>query len=86
MAEGYWYLSFADPERETGTQYLGACIVRAHSYLEAVEVTHVLGINPGGAVSGAAFEQGIPVTYLDRLLQNTELWKLEKEMKNELDS
>lgn len=45
-----WWLSFADPDRPTGQQFLGACIVRAVDEISAVKVAHALGINPGGEV------------------------------------
>lgn len=45
-----FWLSFADPERPTGTQFLGACMVEADSPIAAVKTAHALGINPGGEV------------------------------------
>ncbi len=45
----YW-LSFCDPDRPTGSQFLGAAIVAASGEIEAVKVSHVLGCNPGGEV------------------------------------
>jgi hypothetical protein len=43
----WWWLSFAD-----GGEFLGATLVSAGSFVEAVAVTHRLGINPGGEVQG----------------------------------
>ena len=47
-----WWLSFADPLRPTGQQFLGVVIVDAIGFIEAVRVTHILGVNPGGEVRG----------------------------------
>lgn len=48
-----WYLSFAG---ETGS--LGACVVDAPGFMEAVLATHALGINPGGEVAGFEIPPG----------------------------
>ncbi len=40
-----WYLSFAEEDK-----FLGGCFVDALGFFSAVEKTHDLGINPGGAV------------------------------------
>jgi hypothetical protein len=49
-------LSFADPDRPRGTQFLGACIVEAMHFVEAIKIAHVLGINPGGEVKSQGWE------------------------------
>lgn len=46
-----WWLSFCDPARPAGQQFLGACIVEAVDEITAVKVAHALGINPGGEVA-----------------------------------
>lgn len=51
-ASELWWLSFADGRLPPGTQFLGACWVRATDFGEAVQRTHELGINPGGEVAG----------------------------------
>jgi hypothetical protein len=43
----WWWLSFAD-----GDGFLGAALVAARDFVDAVDVTHRLGINPGGEVLG----------------------------------
>ncbi len=45
-----WWLSFCDPDRPKGTQFLGACMVWAISPVSAVIRCHALGINPGGEI------------------------------------
>lgn len=42
-----WYLSFAGDDR-----WLGCIHTEAPTFIEAVERTHLLGINPGGEVMG----------------------------------
>lgn len=42
---GQWYLSFA-----VDIGWLGACVVVAESAFEAITVSHLRGINPGGEV------------------------------------
>jgi hypothetical protein len=48
----YWYLSFADADRPEGDQFLGGCIVKAHSMKEAIKEAWRHGCNPGGEVVG----------------------------------
>jgi hypothetical protein len=68
----FWWLSFADPKRESGEQFLGAVISRAHSFPEAIQVAHVLGCNPGGECKGVEIpeEMGLKInkTHIERLL------------------
>ena len=47
-----WWLSFCDGSLPKGSQWLGACIVHAETFLDAVRVAHRLGCNPGGQVAG----------------------------------
>lgn len=65
----FWYLSFADPRKPKGQQWLGAVIVEAPNFIRAVDRAHLLGINPGGEVKGwvlscAEFDP----RFVDRLL------------------
>lgn len=46
-----WWLSFADPTRPKGQQFLGVCIVEAVDEISAIKVAHALSINPGGEVA-----------------------------------
>jgi hypothetical protein len=48
----WWYFSFCDPGRPRGKQFVGALVVKASGYISAIEGTHLLGLNPGGEVSG----------------------------------
>lgn len=47
-----WWLSFCDPYKPAGSQFLGACLVRAPDMIAAITRAHALGINPGGEVQG----------------------------------
>lgn len=47
IALSKWYLSFADDEG-----FRGAVVVLGRDLVDAVERSHILGINPGGQVLG----------------------------------
>lgn len=55
----YWWLSFCDPKRPRGTQFLGACLVEADSMPEALSASWSHKCNPGGEV--LAYE--VPAQY-----------------------
>jgi hypothetical protein len=59
----WWYLSFADPHRPTGEQWLGGCVVAGIDIGQAVRTAAALSCNPGGEV--AALE--VPREFVDRL-------------------
>lgn len=44
------WVSFADPDRPAGSQFLGVAIVRAWNVGHAASVCHASGCNPGGEV------------------------------------
>lgn len=52
----FFYMSFADPELPTGTQFLGCTIVEADNPYAAMRKSWQLGINPGGSVKFAQLE------------------------------
>lgn len=82
MSLPQFWLSFADASLPKGQQFLGVAIVNAHSFLEAVKVAHILGINPGGEVQGFDVEvpggKDIPAKYVERLLSREEIAELEE--------
>lgn len=82
MSTPQFWLSFADASLPKGQQFLGAAIVNAHSFLEAVKVAHILDINPGGEVQGHEVEvpsgKEIPAQYVERLLNREEIAELEE--------
>ena len=47
-----WWLSFADPERPEGQQFLGVAVVEAPEFLMATLMARMHGCNPGGEVQG----------------------------------
>ncbi len=47
-----WWLSFCDPERPKGEQFLGVAIVEATDIVSAAQVAYALGCNPGGEIRG----------------------------------
>lgn len=50
--EWWWWLSFADPSKPKGTQFLGALVIKAPGMATALLRAHRNGTNPGGAVEG----------------------------------
>ncbi len=49
--ELHWFwLSFCDPDKPQGSQFLGACIVRAEGPANALAESHRAKCNPGGEV------------------------------------
>lgn len=51
---GLWWLSFADPDLPTDSQFLGALVIPAAGYMLALSLASLLGLNPGGEVQGRA--------------------------------
>ena len=51
--EAWWWLSFCDPDKPEGSQFLGGIFTKAAGFVSAVQKTHDLGINPGGECKGA---------------------------------
>lgn len=58
----WMWLSFADPHKPPGTQFLGVAIVRGENVAEGALEAHLLGINPGGEVLGSPLPDTIEVT------------------------
>ena len=44
------WMSFCDPDKPKGTQFLGVIVVMAKGPAHALVKTHALGINPGGEI------------------------------------
>lgn len=73
----YYWLSFCDPDREEGDQFLGAAIVPASNGIEAaVSVAWDLGCNPGGEVVMIELPEGDLSKYAGKLMnrQEAESW------------
>jgi hypothetical protein len=70
----WWLLSFCDPLRPKGTQYLGGAVVEAPDMASAITISHLLGINPGGAVAAIAVSApSFDASYLNRRLTRDEV-------------
>lgn len=68
----WFWMSFADPKRPKGQQFLGVAIVEADEFLHAVSISHRLGINPGGEIAGYVLPQPPPAGMQHRLLTKAE--------------
>jgi hypothetical protein len=51
----WWHLSFAD---DTG--FLGVTIIQARGMITAVQLSHALGVNPGGEVQANTVDLCVP--------------------------
>ena len=55
----HWWFSFCDPNRPTGTRFLGAVLVDdAPDFETAYFAITAIGINPGGEVAGVDWVDG----------------------------
>lgn len=63
----YW-LSFADPAKPKGSQFLGVVCVKAIGPMHAIQRTNELGLNPGGQVEIHAVYDHIRDEDLERVL------------------
>jgi hypothetical protein len=50
--EVFWWLSFCDPDKPTGSQFIGVIVVKAHGLTDALTKCNAMMINPGGEVKG----------------------------------
>lgn len=69
----WWWLSFADPARPRGSQFLGVAAVLATDLGDAMSAAWRSGCNPGGHVGGRPMPEsfGPPPPELDhRLVSN----------------
>lgn len=71
----WFWLSFADPNLPTGTQFLGAAIVKAQGVATATEQSNLRGINPGGEIQFTELPlNAVPnPKYINRLLSKAEI-------------
>lgn len=88
-----WWLSFCDPAKPKGEQFIGICIVEAVDQITAVKVTHALGINPGGEVAfmdiredKAAMLSFDLLPYQNKLIPRTEALELAARISAEVGS
>lgn len=78
----FFWLSFADPEKPKGTQFLGAAVVHAPEFLLAVRVARLLGCNPGGEVQGMEIpdDYTVPPEFTYKLLSKADVDRLDAVM------
>ena len=92
--KSWWMLSFADPTMPVGNQFVGVCFVQASSLPDAVTVSRMRHINPGGDVK---VEGPIPFplsealdavksTWCYKLLNRAQMAAMDKAMGFEADT
>jgi hypothetical protein len=75
----FFWLSFCDPEKPDGQQFLGACIVEASDFISAVTRSHQEGCNPGGEVKGMGPVDNYPEQYeLNRIYSKDEINEIDE--------
>lgn len=86
-----WWLSFADPARPSGSQFLGCVLIEALSMIEAVQAAHYRDINPGGQVMGKPLNRAsfsvlsFPIApYLNRLLNREDCLALDERITEDI--
>ena len=69
-----FWLSFADPGRPEGTQFLGVAIIQGSTLAAAITRSHMLKVNPGGEIAsmGPIDARYIAAEWRDRLLTKDE--------------
>ena len=77
MTRTWWHMSFVDPTRPPGHQWLGGLNTEAPTIQDAITWTHVAGLNPGGEISfmGLTSEIGLDAHYVDRLITDKDEWR-----------
>jgi hypothetical protein len=77
-----WWLSFCDPDKPEGSQFLGVALVEGSDAVDAVKQAHRLQCNPGGEVCGVpapdAIATRIAPEWRDRLLSKQETIALDR--------
>lgn len=72
----WWWLSFVDPARAPGTQFLGAVALEVPNNVDPIVHAHAVGVNPGGEVAFVFMEPervaAIPHNMRNRLLTKEE--------------
>ena len=82
---GIHWLSFCDPHKEPGGQFLGVVVVRERGFTSALMFAHRMRLNPGGVVQGSevptepVFERVLE-GHFNRLLSREEAVRLSEEV------
>jgi hypothetical protein len=71
----FWWLSFSDPRRPEGQQFIGVLIMEGMTLPEVIMESHARGLNPGGECQFVKIppEYVPPAQFHNRLLSYTEL-------------
>ena len=71
----WWYISYADGNRPAGSQWLGACFVRATDAEGAIREAWRRGCNPGGEAIVVRAPAGLvgPRKFARRLLSRADV-------------
>lgn len=89
-AMSLFWLSFCDPERPEGTQFLGVAIVDGTELLSATSRAYALGCNPGGEIMSLQVAPNlvglIDERWRDRLLTRAEAEELDGEIEKRIAS
>lgn len=72
----WWWLSFADPKKPDGNQFLGVACVEAFDFISACVEAWRLGINPGGEVAGCPLPEPPEEALRNQLASESELAEL----------
>lgn len=75
---GWWWLSFADPDRPKGEHFLGLCIVPGGNPVQAGQIAWALGCNPGGQVAAYQLDSTPRPEFVGRLFLDPEAAALSK--------
>ena len=71
----FWWLSFADPAKPVGEQFLGAAIVEGEDIKDAVAAAWLNACNPGGEIEWREFPSDIwpPPKFRNQLLSRADI-------------
>jgi rRNA maturation protein Nop10 len=80
--ENMWWLSFCDPSLPKGKQFIGAVIVHARDFNEALTDCTIHECNPHGEVKGVPIPLGHPIDdkWKYRILKRKDIDQFDKEM------
>ena len=70
------WLSFCDPDKPKGSQFLGVIVIRALGLSDAILKTHSMGINPNGQIMSYVMDDDeIKPEHFNQLLSAEQLIK-----------
>lgn len=75
-----YYMSFVQSDRPKGERFVGACLVHANSFEEAIKTAWKRGCNPGGEIQGGIPEFIPDEKWFYRILSLVDLAEMEVEL------